>query len=139
MEKQVVFFGAGASYGAREPRPPLGKDLHQWVLGYFETKWDELSGWENEWASTGQSENLPRYPKKGNKQNIRSTEGLKSLVSTYLQMNKAIRFSGSCFKQCPPKKSISLFLVRKKITWQKAQFCFNVIPKSFREFVDSQP
>jgi hypothetical protein len=46
MEKQVVFFGAGASYGAREPRPPLGKDLHQWVLKYFNKKYDELHDWE---------------------------------------------------------------------------------------------
>jgi hypothetical protein len=46
MEKQVVFFGAGASYGAREPRPSLGKDLHQWVLQYLNKKikldWDFL-------------------------------------------------------------------------------------------------
>lgn len=46
MEKQVVLFGAGASYGAREPRPPLGKELHQQVLRYFDKKYNELSAWE---------------------------------------------------------------------------------------------
>jgi hypothetical protein len=33
MEKRVVLFGAGASYGARpNPSPPMGKYLHKWVL-----------------------------------------------------------------------------------------------------------
>ena len=50
MEKQVLFFGAGASYGARNsPSPPLGKCLHKWVLKYFYKKYDELEAdWEQE-------------------------------------------------------------------------------------------
>ena len=49
MEKvnRVVLFGAGASYGAREPRPPLGKDLHCYVLKYLQMAWDELSELED--------------------------------------------------------------------------------------------
>lgn len=39
MEKvnRVILFGAGASHGAREPRPPLGKHLHCYVLKYLQT------------------------------------------------------------------------------------------------------
>lgn len=47
MKKNVVILGAGASYGAREPKPPLGNTLHKWVLDYFREKYDELSDWEN--------------------------------------------------------------------------------------------
>lgn len=49
MKKQVAFFGAGASYGARNnPSPPLGQDLHTWVVKYFERKYDELDVWTKE-------------------------------------------------------------------------------------------
>jgi hypothetical protein len=51
MRENVVIFGAGASYGAREPKPPLGKHLHQWVLRYFEKNYDELAQWEQEWGT----------------------------------------------------------------------------------------
>lgn len=40
---RVVLFGAGASYGAREPQPPLGKDLHCYVRKYLRKAWGELS------------------------------------------------------------------------------------------------
>jgi hypothetical protein len=73
MRENVVIFGAGASYGAREPRPPLGKDLHQWVLGYFETKWDELSGWENEWDTV-----IVRQTLKGKLKNATSYEAFRT-------------------------------------------------------------
>lgn len=36
---RVVLFGAGASHGAREPRPPLGKGLHCYVLKYLREAW----------------------------------------------------------------------------------------------------
>ena len=44
MEKvnRVVLFGAGASHGAREPRPPLGKGLHCYVRKYLLKAWTEL-------------------------------------------------------------------------------------------------
>lgn len=48
MEKTVFLFGAGASHGAREPRPPLGKDLHNYVLRYLNAAWDELSELDTE-------------------------------------------------------------------------------------------
>ena len=50
MEKQVLFFGAEVSYGARNnPSPPLGKCLHKWVLKYLYKKYDELGAdWEQE-------------------------------------------------------------------------------------------
>ena len=34
--KEIVVFGAGASHGARNPRPPLGADLHRYVLQYLD-------------------------------------------------------------------------------------------------------
>ena len=36
--KEVVIFGAGASHGARNPRPPLGDSLHRYILKYLEAK-----------------------------------------------------------------------------------------------------
>lgn len=38
---KVFVFGAGASHGARTPSPPLGKDLHQYVLKYLWSTWRE--------------------------------------------------------------------------------------------------
>lgn len=74
-----MIFGAGASYGAREPRPPLGKDLHQWVLRYFEKKYNELHLWENEpgteWENEPGSE-IVRQTLKGKLKNATSYEAL---------------------------------------------------------------
>jgi hypothetical protein len=36
--KEVVIFGAGSSYGARIPRPPLGASLHHYILKYLDAK-----------------------------------------------------------------------------------------------------
>ena len=71
MRENLVIFGAGASYGAREPRPPLGKDLHQWILGYFEKKYDELGEWEQEWGTDNVRQIL-----KGKLKNATSYEAL---------------------------------------------------------------
>ncbi len=43
----VFIFGAGASYGARKPHPPLGKDLHRYVREYLCTAWEELGDLED--------------------------------------------------------------------------------------------
>lgn len=36
--QELFVFGAGASYGARTPRPPLGNNLHQYVRDYLAVK-----------------------------------------------------------------------------------------------------
>lgn len=42
-KKQELFiFGAGASYGARMPSPPLGNQLHAYVQAFLRAKWSEL-------------------------------------------------------------------------------------------------
>lgn len=46
--RRVVLFGAGASHGAgREPRPPLGFQLHNYVRDYLKAVWSELNDLED--------------------------------------------------------------------------------------------
>jgi hypothetical protein len=40
--RRVVVFGAGASHGSRDPRPPLGAELHVYVRKYLCAAWNEL-------------------------------------------------------------------------------------------------
>lgn len=46
--KRVFLLGAGASHGARTPRPPLGTTLHQYLIGYLKAAWDELKQLEED-------------------------------------------------------------------------------------------
>ncbi|CAI4033909.1 hypothetical protein DNFV4_04351 [Nitrospira tepida] len=46
--KRVFLLGAGASHGARTPRPPLGTTLHQYLIRYLKAAWDELKQLEDD-------------------------------------------------------------------------------------------
>ena len=48
MFERIILFGAGSSYGARKPSPPLGKWLHGCVKKYLKKKWDELDAFEDD-------------------------------------------------------------------------------------------
>lgn len=41
-KNEVVLFGAGASYGARDPHPPMGRELHCYVRQYLHKACGEL-------------------------------------------------------------------------------------------------
>ena len=41
--QELFIFGAGASYGARTPRPRLGNLLHAYVQAFLHAKWSDLS------------------------------------------------------------------------------------------------
>jgi hypothetical protein len=82
MITNVVIFGAGASFGARMPPtgPPLGKELHQWVLRYFEKKYNELHLWENEPGTEIVRQRL--------KDHLKNASSYESLADTLLREGK---------------------------------------------------
>ena len=96
MRENVVIFGAGASYGAREPKPPLGKHLHQWALRYFEKKYDELAQWEQEWGTDIDRQIL--------KDTLKNATSYEALANTLWKENKPFsktQFSLSGFYDSP--------------------------------------
>lgn len=85
MEKQVVFFGAGASYGAREPRPPLGIELHQRVLWHFEKIYEEMNTWENEPGTEWENEPGSEIVRQRLTNHLKNASSYESLANTLLE------------------------------------------------------
>jgi hypothetical protein len=89
MENRVVLLGAGASNGAREePRPPLGKELHQRVLRYFEKTYNDWHRWENEPGTKWKYEHGSEIVRQRLKDHLKNASSYESLADTLLREGK---------------------------------------------------